>query len=75
MFLEILQNSQSHPWQRLFSKACNFIKKETPAQVFSYEFCEMSKNTCFNRTPPVAASGHYYFIKNKVVGTQNPHQL
>ena len=26
-------------------KACNFIKKETLAQVFSCEFCEISKNT------------------------------
>ena len=25
--------------------ACNFIKKETLAQVFSCEFCEISKNT------------------------------
>ena len=25
----------------------NFIKKETLAQVFSYEFCEISKNTVF----------------------------
>ena len=24
---------------------CNFIKKETLAQVFSCEFCEISKNT------------------------------
>ena len=24
--------------------ACNFIKKETLAQVFSCEFCEISKN-------------------------------
>ena len=29
------------------SKACNFIKKETLAQVFSCEFCEISKNTFF----------------------------
>ena len=27
--------------------ACNFIKKESLAQIFSYEFCEMSKNTIF----------------------------
>ena len=27
--------------------ACNFIKKETPAQAFSCEFCEISKNTFF----------------------------
>ena len=28
-------------------KACNFIKKETLAQVFPCEFCEISKNTFF----------------------------
>ena len=36
--------------------ACNFIKKETLAQVSSCEFCEISKNTFCYRTPPVAAS-------------------
>ena len=29
------------------SEACNFIKKETLAQVFSCEFCEIFKNTFF----------------------------
>ena len=28
-------------------KVCNFIKKETLAQVFYCEFCEISKNTFF----------------------------
>ena len=28
-------------------EACNFIKKETLAQEFSCEFCEISKNTFF----------------------------
>ena len=28
-------------------EACNFIKKEALAQVFSCEFCEISKNTFF----------------------------
>ena len=28
-------------------QACNFIKKEALAQVFSCEFCEISKNTFF----------------------------
>ena len=37
-------------------KAYNFIKKETLAQVFSYEFCEIFKNTFYYRTTPVAAS-------------------
>ena len=29
------------------AEACNFIKKETLAQVFSCEFCQISKNTFF----------------------------
>ena len=33
-----------------------FIKKETLAQAFSCEFCEMFKNTLFYRAPPVVAS-------------------
>ena len=32
------------------------LKKETLAQVFSYEFCEIFQNTFFYRTYPVAAS-------------------
>ena len=36
---------------------CNHdFKKETLAQVFSCEFCEISKNTFYYRTPLVAAS-------------------
>ena len=35
---------------KLQAEACNFITKETPAQVFSYNFAK------FLRTPPVAAS-------------------
>ena len=41
MFLEISQNSQENTGAR------NFIKKETLAQVFFYEFCQVSKNTFF----------------------------
>ena len=37
-------------------EASNFIKKETLAQVFLCEFCEISKNTCSYRTPLVPAS-------------------
>ena len=36
-------------------KACNFIKKETLAQMFSCEFCKISKNAFLYRTPLVAA--------------------
>ena len=40
--------------QQVFS-SCNFTKKETLAQMFSCEFCEISKKTFF-RAPAVAAS-------------------
>ena len=43
MFLEISQNSQENICARVY----NFNKKETLAQVFSCEFCEISKNTFF----------------------------
>ena len=32
---------------KLQAQACNFIKKEALSRVFSYEFCEISKKTCF----------------------------
>ena len=62
VFLEISQNSQENTCASLFSNkvaglACNLIKKEALAQVFSNEFCEISKNTFSYRTLPVAASG------------------
>ena len=53
MILEISQNSQGNTCARasflikLQTSACNFIKRETLAQVFSCEFCESSKNTFF----------------------------
>ena len=34
-----------------YTDTSNFIKKETLAQMFSYEFCEISKKTFFCRTP------------------------
>ena len=35
---------------------CNFIKKETLAQVFSCEFCEISKDTFFTEHLRATAS-------------------
>ena len=49
---EISQNSQENTRARVSF----LIKKETLAQVFSCEFCEISKNTFSHTTPPVAAS-------------------
>ena len=62
VFLEILLNSWENTCARvsflikLQAEPYSFIKKETLAQVFSCEFCEISKNTFSYRTPPVAAS-------------------
>ena len=52
----IRNTSNSHHTHLKKTQACNFIKKETLAQVFSCESCEISKNIFFLRTPLVAAS-------------------
>ena len=65
VFRNFAEFSGKHLCQTLFfnnvaglgPRACNFIKKEVLAQVFSCEFCEISKNTFFHRTPLVAAWG------------------
>ena len=56
-----LEPSKTPVLESLFDKfadpqTCNFIKKETPTQVFSCEYCEILKNNFFYRTTPVAAS-------------------
>ena len=46
--------------------ACNFIKKESLAQVISSEFREMSKNTCFTehlRATASVSSVHFCGVK------------
>ena len=42
------------------SQACNFIKIEALAQLFSSELCEISKITFYYRAHPVAASAEVY---------------
>ena len=62
VFWEISQNSHENTYAsvsfliKLQALACSFIKKETLVQVFSCEFCKISKNTFSYRTPQVAAS-------------------
>ena len=51
MFIEISQNSQE-----------NTCSEKTLTQVFFCEFCEISRNTFFHRTPLVAASGKLNFL-------------
>ena len=43
-------------FNKVAGQASNFIKKGTLTQVFSCEFCDISKNTSLHRTPLVAAS-------------------
>ena len=52
---------------RRSQKACNFVEKETPTQIFSSEICEIFKNTFFHRTSPVAAFVLSVFSLNKKV--------
>ena len=63
------QNSQENICTRvsflvkLQASARNFIKRDTLAQVFSCEFCEISKNTFSYRTPLAAASFVFSIIQ------------
>ena len=63
-----------HLYQRVFFnkkllKTCNFIKKDSVAQVFSCNCCEISKNTFFLEHLRTTASeslklnGHWFFLK------------
>ena len=53
---------------KLLAEACNFIKKETLAQVFFYEFCEICKNTFFKEHLRTTASKIWQEkVYNKVI--------
>ena len=43
-------------------EACNFIKKESLAQVFFCEFCKIFKNTSFTEHLRTTASGDIFFL-------------
>ena len=58
VFLEISQNSHE--------KTCARVSFLTKLQLFSCEFCKISKNTFFYKTPRVAASV-YSNIYDKVI--------
>ena len=49
--------TEKHLWQSLFfNKVAGLIEKETLVQVFSYEICQIYKDTFSYGTPPMAAS-------------------
>ena len=53
----VLKNLAKFTGKHLFLRPATLFKKVTLAQVFSCEFCKISKNNFFHRTPPVATSG------------------
>ena len=64
----VLKNFAKFTGKHLRSEASNFMKKETLEQVFSREFCEISKSTFYYRTRLVAASG--FFPKSPLLSFQ-----
>ena len=65
VFLKFFQNLGLRP------HACNFIKKETLAQLLSYELCQILKNVFFHRKPPVAPSGKLNYKRKINLRFQN----
>ena len=45
-------------------KVCNFIKKETPPQLFFCEYCEIFKNSFFHGTPWLLLKMVEEFLRN-----------
>ena len=81
VFLEILQNSQYNKNAAgLRPMACNFIKKETLAQVFSYEFCKISKNIFFTEhlwptdSEHFLGSSYLFWKKKNEMAIRETHQ-
>ena len=71
VLLEILQKWQEKTFVRVFfnkvlSLRCNFTKKETLVQVFSCEFCAISKNNFFTEHIWATAS-IWNFVRLKFV--------
>ena len=67
--IEKIIESNKDEWFQKVAEACDFIKKETLAQVFPCEFCEISRNSFSYRTPPMAASS-FSGIYSAVVTTE-----
>ena len=61
------KSTGKHLCHSLFFNKVAGLKKEALAQVFSCEFCEISKSIFFYRTPPVAVSAnlHRQFVLAK----------
>ena len=53
------------------SEACNFIEIETLAQMFSCEFCEISKNTYFTEHLQATASAWFCLSKLEKLSSES----
>ena len=65
----VLKNFAKFTGRHLYQSLCFKklqAKKETLAQVFSYEICELFKNTYFYKIPLVAASGGGFKIQPNI---------
>ena len=64
MFCEkgVPRNFTKFTGKHLRPQACNFIKKQTLVQVFSCEFCEISRNNFLKRTSLVAALNIFFLF-------------
>ena len=78
-FNKVVGNTGKHLCQSFFfnkvaGKAYTFIEKETLAQVFSCEFCEISKNTFFTGHLRTTAFEHFQNVFSSIVktGDNNP---
>ena len=76
-FLEISQNLQENNFARVsflikLQASCNFIKKETLAQVFCCEFCEIFKNTFFTELLRATVSAGIVDFRRNVFQKQSP---
>ena len=60
VYLKIHKIHKKTPALEPQAKACDFIKKETLPQVFSCEFCKISKNTFFTEHLRATASADTY---------------
>ena len=56
MFLIVFRSSRSQMIFKIMPSGLEIYLKKTPTQVFSCEYCEIFKNSCFYRTHSAAAS-------------------
>ena len=59
---ELIPKRENFVFGKTYLEACNFIKKEILAQVFPYEFCEISKNTFFTQHLQTTVSEQKKFL-------------